>query len=286
MGVIDPEQAGFAVLIFAFLLALVVYLVARARGYFHLPEISQKNPVTLSETVGIFFLYLSLAYLVTPLLNLGAMRLFHQKEMTTLWLGWAQITALFFILICLLTYCLLIKSSTFTYILWGERGREWRRAGRALGMGALSWFVSYPFVYAMGILTSLISLAIWKHAKVDQVAVKQLEKTMDNLPLFSIMILMVVIFVPFMEELLFRGFLQSLLRKYVGRGWGLLLTALIFASVHFAPSQGTGNFQLISSLFVLSLFLGFIYEREQTLFASFALHATFNAFSVILLILS
>jgi membrane protease YdiL (CAAX protease family) len=59
----------------------------------------------------------------------------------------------------------------------------------------------------------------------------------------------------------------------------ILLSALCFALFHFAPSQGIGNISLVGSLFLFALFLGFIYERQASLFASVGLHMTFNTVS-------
>ncbi|MBI3211827.1 MAG: CPBP family intramembrane metalloprotease [Simkania negevensis] len=46
---------------------------------------------------------------------------------------------------------------------------------------------------------------------------------------------------------------------------------------HLSSSQGVGNI----SLFIFALYLGFLYEKQCSLFASIALHMTFNSISVI-----
>jgi membrane protease YdiL (CAAX protease family) len=96
-------------------------------------------------------------------------------------------------------------------------------------------------------------------------------------------ILAIVILVPFIEELLFRGFLQSFLKRYVERKWAIVITAALFAIVHFAPSQKEGNVQLIGALFILACFLGFAYEKEGTLWAPIGLHVAFNGASVLMI---
>ena len=60
-----------------------------------------------------------------------------------------------------------------------------------------------------------------------------------------------------------------------------MIASLIFAAFHFSTSQGLNNIELLVSLFVLSCFLGFLYERQESLLASMALHATFNAISIL-----
>ena len=59
----------------------------------------------------------------------------------------------------------------------------------------------------------------------------------------------------------------------------IVFSALCFALFHYAPSQGMGNISLLATLFLFALFLGFIYERQASLFASIGLHMTFNAVS-------
>jgi membrane protease YdiL (CAAX protease family) len=61
----------------------------------------------------------------------------------------------------------------------------------------------------------------------------------------------------------------------------IIFSALCFSLFHLAPSQGIGNISLVASLFLFALFLGFIYERQASLFASIGLHMTFNAVSTV-----
>ncbi len=285
MEIVNAGQAVVS-LFFALLLVLLVFFVARRYGYFKLSASSDFCSITLLQTAGIFLTYLFLAFLVLPFATLVILRLSNQLVPSSHWIGWAQVSSLFFVFLCLLTYFFLMPQPVRSSIFWDGQKASLKKAGKALLMGLVSLAVSYPFVFLTGILMSLVSLGIWGEAKVEQVAVKQLKMTMGYPALFSLMVVVIVVLVPFMEELLFRGFLHNLLKRYLGRFWGVCVTAFIFALVHFAPSQGNGNLQLIASLFTLSLFLGFIYERERSLWAPIALHASFNGFSVLLIILS
>lgn len=83
-----------------------------------------------------------------------------------------------------------------------------------------------------------------------------------------------VIVAPVFEEILFRGFLQTGIRQCTRFAWIAIGTSsLIFALIH-APWQAP-------PIFVLSLFLGWVYEKTRCLWAPIGMHATFNA-SVIL----
>lgn len=278
-------------ILFSLLLLVVVYWIAKKKGFFHLPPASKKCPVSLLQASWAFLIYLLFAYLILPFFQLflaywlkGSVT--GTQNLSPELMGWLNFAALFILLLIFVGYCLLIRTETRRYIFWGEGDRTLSRFFRGIGMGIVGWIVSYPFVLFIGVLASLVAFGIWGEIKVEQVAVKQLKMTMSHPALFGMMIFAIIVIVPFMEELLFRGFLQNLLKRYFGRTWAICLTAVIFALVHYAPSQKEGNFQLIITLAVLSFFLGFLYEKERTLWACFGLHMMFNSFSVVLITLS
>lgn len=96
-------------------------------------------------------------------------------------------------------------------------------------------------------------------------------------PMWWLLIAAVTIGAPLFEEILYRGCLQSALRR-IFPGWGAILaTSLLFAAIHFpvvAP-------QMLVVLFALSLGLGLVYERRGGLLACVVMHAGFNAFNIV-----
>ena len=121
--------------------------------------------------------------------------------------------------------------------------------------------------------------------QIDQVAVKNLKSILSYPLLLTSTIGVIVIMVPLAEEMLFRGFFQNWIIQRIGRFKGILVTSLLFAGFHFSISQGWANVELLLSLFVLSCYLGFIYERQRSLWAAAGLHMAFNAFSVGIILL-
>jgi membrane protease YdiL (CAAX protease family) len=91
---------------------------------------------------------------------------------------------------------------------------------------------------------------------------------------FSVFLLAVVV-APMVEELLFRGCLQTMFRSWTGLKWGsIFLTSGIFAMVH-------ANLSHWFALFVLSSTMGYAYEKSGSLLRSIFIHAIFNGLSVL-----
>ena len=151
-----------------------------------------------------------------------------------------------------------------------------------LFIGIAAWAISFP---SLLFASQLLDLSIYalSHVKElpDQTAVHFLRMTMNQPLSFLFNILSIVILAPFVEELMFRGFLQTYIRKFFLPKAAITLSSICFACFHFSPEQGLGNITIIGSLFILALFLGFVYERQNSLLASISLHATFNGLSIL-----
>ena len=78
---------------------------------------------------------------------------------------------------------------------------------------------------------------------------------------------------PLAEETFFRGFLYKGLRRRFAPWSAALISATFFGLVHFA---GIKYLMIIPSLVVVGFVLALVYERQQSLLASIAAHATFN----------
>jgi membrane protease YdiL (CAAX protease family) len=86
-----------------------------------------------------------------------------------------------------------------------------------------------------------------------------------------------VVAAPVFEELVFRGGVQTLLRRAfdptgtrAGPAWAAIgVSSLLFAMVH--------PLWMAPAIFTLSLCIGYVYERTGNLWAAILLHAAFNA---------
>ena len=80
--------------------------------------------------------------------------------------------------------------------------------------------------------------------------------------------------VPIFEEMLFRGILQSMIRRYLGSPWAaILISSVIFALMH-------PYWMHLPALFMLSLGMGYAYERSGSLVRPIFVHAIFNSASI------
>ncbi len=109
-----------------------------------------------------------------------------------------------------------------------------------------------------------------------------------NLPLttdkyiFALEALGLVCFAPLIEEFLFRGFLNNLLRGKVNAFVRMSIVSILFAAIHF-PTYIHNWIQFIAYL-ILSIVLFLVYERRRSLFDAILLHSLSNGLLVILFI--
>ena len=85
-----------------------------------------------------------------------------------------------------------------------------------------------------------------------------------------LLVLVVVVGAPIVEELVYRGLVQRSLTTAVGASAGLLLTAILFAIIHFSPVEYPG-------LFVAGLVFGACVTVTGRLGTAIVTHAAFNA---------
>ena len=109
-----------------------------------------------------------------------------------------------------------------------------------------------------------------------------------NLPLttdkyiFALEALRLVCFAPLIEEFLFRGFLNNLLRGKVNTFVRMSIVSILFAAIHM-PYYIQNWIQFIA-YFIGSIILLLVYERRRSLFDAILLHSLYNSLLVILFI--
>jgi len=92
-------------------------------------------------------------------------------------------------------------------------------------------------------------------------------------------VITLVIWQPFWEELFFRGIIQGQVykRSWGQRAWLKISNANIVSSLAFAALHIAYNPNLWSvSVFIPSLVFGYFRERHNTIYSAFALHSIYN----------
>ena len=138
----------------------------------------------------------------------------------------------------------------------------------------------FPLLSIMNFMEAL-SQILSNSQPIDQDAVKFLLSAKQHPLTFSFAFISIVIAAPIIEEFLFRGVIQTFLRKKYRSILAIIFTSGIFSLFHFSISQGVSNIPILISLYVLSVYLGFAYEKTRSLISSITLHVTFNLINVI-----
>lgn len=258
--------------------SILLLWIAVRRGFFIGWRGVQKPlvPPTLLLMLGAFAIYFSIGAL-GPLLfskwikSFNLNRSIEQATLLNCMTGGA-------ILVALVLYVRMIYSP-ISQSMW--RRLPERDLKSDVSFAIMACLVSFPLVVCVGqILEIFVYLFFHTLQLPDQLVISFLKTTFEKPLYFFFATFSIIIFAPAIEELLFRGFFQSYLRRYFNAPIAIMLSSAAFSLFHFSKDQGLGNIPIIGSLFVLANFLGFVYERQGSLLSPMILHAAFNILSI------
>jgi uncharacterized protein len=86
-----------------------------------------------------------------------------------------------------------------------------------------------------------------------------------------------VIAAPWLEEMIFRGFLYGVAKRFTNAPIAALTTSLLFAIIHM-------NVASLLPLFLLALIFCYIYEQSGNLLVTMLMHAFFNLVNLVFLV--
>ncbi|GEM_PF-1717386 len=275
----NPNLAELTIQFFISLLIAGGILWAALRwNFFKLPKKGIKTTFSGGFLLLGFVLYIVFLKLFSPLVA----DLFGLLD-TVQEVAYVNVVALWGAAILLVLYTTLCRPA-YRRQIWGQG--SWLLQFRSALKGAITWIIAYPWVIVIGLFYTI--LVVIKRGElprqIDQEMIRYLKDILDQKVLLYLTGFAVVAAVPVAEEILFRGLFQSYLRKWTSRSWAVFISSFVFAMMHFTVGQGESNLQLLPALFVLSCFLGTLYEKEQRLIASIGLHSTFNTVSILLLL--
>ncbi|MGE3954845.1 MAG: lysostaphin resistance A-like protein [Parachlamydiales bacterium] len=244
-------------------LAVITNGIAWKRGFYRPLAPGSRPTSTTLWTVGIGgLLFFGLQFAV------GAITLLFFRPTTLSQIGWVSAIGMLVASLSLIAY----------------KGRRLlsRPLSPHLKMGLLTLLLALPTAYGLGQLVEGLLGTVDK----EQTVVAFFRKIAGQPLLPWVMGLGIVLLGPVAEEILFRGLLQSWLRKRMGALAAIFLSSLLFVAVHLTPSQGMANLTLVAVLFPFACFLGYLYERQRSLWAPVTLHCSLNGLTIATLALS
>lgn len=268
--------------------AFLINWFAYKKGFYSLPKESPKTTPNLSFKLVLasFGAYLIISLLLLPLGAKLLLLYLHKRN--------PAITTLSIPLITGLQFFTMVAVFSFLYGYFQNHNpsalkKVWKNRDHTInlpkefdfGMGIFAWFLSFPLVTILSEIIDRLLKALFQYENFQQTAVKYVKMAMSQPSSLIFALLSVLVMAPLVEEFLFRGILQTFLKKRMGAKGAILLSAFFFALFHFSASQGLGNVSLVLALFVLGGYLGFLYERQGSLWAPIGLHMSFNAVSAL-----
>jgi len=169
---------------------------------------------------------------------------------------------------------ILLARVTFVRRLKGF-GLDPRTIHRDFAAALMNLLATWPLVLAMIIFTAAFGkLVRGPNFEIQQHEELKLIIESSQLSLRILIVLLAVLVVPLLEELLFRGLFQTVIRSYLVKPWlAIAVSSLLFVSVH-------QNIEHWPALFVLAMCLGYAYEKSGSLFRPIFIHAFFNGVTI------
>ncbi|MCC7406492.1 MAG: CPBP family intramembrane metalloprotease [Phycisphaeraceae bacterium] len=160
----------------------------------------------------------------------------------------------------------------------GPWTRQLRRAGVALAL-------MLPMVLAVNVLVAALATRLGNPPPdLNHQMLDALGRT-DSPATLVLIGLSAVILAPVLEEMIFRGLMQTVLAAVLGREHRRLivvLASILFAVIHLGMVTWHG----LPGLLVIGLALGWLYERTGSLTPPILLHAGFNAANIALALIT
>ena len=147
--------------------------------------------------------------------------------------------------------------------------------GRGLAWGAAMFFV---VLIVSGFCVELAACFGMPHPETGHPMLDVLARTKCQLVTVSILISAILI-APVLEETIYRGVMQSSFVAIMGgqRSVAVVMTSLLFTGIHITVVPPP----LLPGIFLLSVVLGWLYERNGHLLAPILAHALFNGLNLL-----
>ena len=165
-------------------------------------------------------------------------------------------------------FLVMIGKSFFS---WSALG--WKRIQNAWWPALSVLFITYPLILIM----SYISSRIFADKLEVNPILPVLQSTTNPLQIF-VLLLIVVVMAPVIEETLFRGILFPALNNHLPFWWAALISAAVFSVFHT-------QFGALLPITVLGMIFAFVFRKSNNLWSPVITHAAFNAVSTVVALL-
>lgn len=152
--------------------------------------------------------------------------------------------------------------------------RQWPLVLVIAPVTVVSMWAVFAGLYSIGYMELMESLGVKKVQ--DTVAIFQQE---EDTGILVLMAFTAVIVAPVCEEVVFRGYLYPVAKKFTGRWVAGICTALVFSAAH-------GGMSTLLPLFIFGLVLVALYEFTGSIWAPMAVHFLFNGATVAIQLLT
>jgi membrane protease YdiL (CAAX protease family) len=153
-----------------------------------------------------------------------------------------------------------------------------------VGLGC--FMLAYPFIELMNML-GVYAYTQTQGAPPDGMAHPTLTLLTDNPnnPWVLAIVASAIIGAPFIEELVYRVFIQGAVLKWLKSPWlSIIITSIIFAGMHrlMVPADKAVPWHALLPIFAVGLTCGVAYERTRRVGVPIMMHICFNAMNVML----
>jgi membrane protease YdiL (CAAX protease family) len=263
----------YIILVFG-LIGLITNTIAWKKGFYSC-RFYPAPPIPFRHVGYLFVIYIGVTYVLASYFG-ALLQKYSQDAPTTGMIVFLQFVLIAFMLIGFFVYCSTQAKGMFSKIWKNPAVQPTTSPLHDFLLGAAAWLVAFPVVQVIGQLFDMILFVIFRFEGYEQVAVKYLKTTLESPAMTILALISIVIIAPIVEEFLFRGALQTYLKRRMPPKTAIIVASMCFGLFHFSSEQGFGNISLIVSLFVFGSFLGYVYERQGSLYASIGLHMAFN----------
>lgn len=176
------------------------------------------------------------------------------------------------ILTCLYVFHIIRQKYGLPITSLGFKASNWKNDVK---FGLKNYFIILPFILIAGFTVDFIAKEFGVPSEQQEIIKRVLEE--ESLAVLIFMFFFGILAAPVIEELLFRGFIQPAVRASFGKLKAILISGLLFATVHL-------NAYVFLQIFILGLLLSYLFEKTGSLIAPITVHIFHNTATLAFLI--